>query len=107
MAAEIDGSRLSAWWALPFAGMLLSIALCPLLTPQLWHRHFGKISAGWALALMLPFAATFGAGAAGLALLHALVAEYLPFIILLTALYTVAGGIHIRGNMHGSPGLNT
>ena len=107
MAAEIDGSRLSAWWALPFAGMLLSIALCPLLTPQLWRRHFGKITAGWALLLMVPFAAMFGGDAAVLALLHALVAEYLPFIILLTALYTVAGGIHIRGNLHGSPGLNT
>ena len=107
MAAEIDGSSLSAWWGLPFAGMLLSIALCPLLVPRAWHRHYGKITAGWALSLMLPFAATFGVGAAALALLHALLAEYLPFIILLTALYTVAGGIHIRGNLHGSPGLNT
>ena len=107
MAAEIDGSRLSAWWALPFAGMLLSIALCPLLMPGVWHRHYGKVTAGWALSLMLPFAVTFGAGAAALALVHALLAEYLPFIILLTALYTVAGGIHIRGNLHGSPGLNT
>ena len=40
-------------------------------------------------------------------LVHALLAEYLPFVILLTALYTVAGGIYVRGNLRGSPGLNT
>ncbi len=105
-AAEIDGAALSAAWAVPFAGLLLSIALCPLIVPSVWHHHYGKIAAGWALAFLLPFAAVFGAGMAGVTLVHALVAEYIPFIILLTALYTVAGGIHIRGNFHGSPGFN-
>ncbi|MEY4754634.1 MAG: hypothetical protein RJA44_2309 [Pseudomonadota bacterium] len=105
-AAEIDGAGLSAWWGLPFAGILLSIALCPLLLPLVWHHHQGKIAAGWALAFLLPFAALYGAGLAASTLLHALVAEYIPFIILLTALYTVAGGIYIRGNFHGSPGFN-
>jgi Na+/H+ antiporter NhaD/arsenite permease-like protein len=56
---------------------------------------------------LLPFAAVFGAGAAGGNLVHALLAEYIPFIVLLTALFTVSGGIYIRGNLHGSPGLNT
>ncbi len=106
-AAEIDGRALAAWWGLPFAGMLLSIALLPLLLPQFWHRHFGKVVAGWSLALLLPFAAVFGAAAAGQALAHTLLAEYIPFIVLLTALFTVSGGIYVRGNLHGSPGLNT
>ncbi|NML14543.1 sodium:proton antiporter [Azohydromonas caseinilytica] len=105
-AAEIDGSELSAWWALPFAGMLLSIALLPLLLPHVWHHHFGKISLGWALAFIVPFAAVFGFGVAGGAFVHTLLAEYLPFVILLTALFTTAGGIYIRGNLHGSPGTN-
>lgn len=105
-AAELDGSTLSAWWGVPFAGILLSIALCPLLTPSVWHHHYGKIAAGWALAFLLPFAAVFGPGMAGAGLVHALLAEYIPFIVLLTALYTVAGGIFIRGNFHGSPGFN-
>jgi hypothetical protein len=56
-AAEVDGASLGAWWGLPFAGMLLSIALMPLLAPKFWHHHFGKVAAGWALAFMLPFAA--------------------------------------------------
>jgi Na+/H+ antiporter NhaD/arsenite permease-like protein len=106
-AASIDGAALSAWWGLPFAGILLSIALCPLLTPTLWHHHYGKIAAGWALAFLLPFAAVYGPGLAAANFVHALLAEYISFIILLTALYTVSGGIFIRGNLRGSPGLNT
>ncbi len=106
-AAELDGGQLSVLWGVPFAGLLLSIAVMPLLAPIFWHHHFGKVAAAWALAFLLPFAATFGAGAAVVNLAHALLAEYIPFIILLTALFTVAGGIYIRGNLHGSPGLNT
>ena len=107
MAANFDGSQLSPLWGIPFAGLLLSIAVMPLLLPSFWHHHFGKVSAAWTLAFFLPFAVLFGPALAGTSLVHALVAEYIPFIILLTALFTVAGGIFIRGNLHGSPGLNT
>jgi len=105
-AADFDGARLNMLWAIPFAGILLSIALMPLLAPVFWHHHFGKISAAWTLAFFLPFAVIFGMGAASASLVHAMLAEYIPFIVLLTALYTVAGGIYIRGNLHGSPALN-
>ena len=106
-AAEIDASRFSPLWGVPFAGLLLSIALLPLLAPSFWHHHFGKVAAAWSLAFLLPFAASFGVPATAAALAHVLLAEYIPFVILLTALFTVAGGIFIRGNLHGSPGLNT
>ena len=98
--------QLSPMWGLPFAGMLLSIALLPLVTPKFWHAHFGKVAAGWALAFVVPFMAGQGVGATVHVLAHTLLAEYLPFIILLTALFTTAGGIYIRGNLHGSPALN-
>ncbi|MBA4327007.1 MAG: sodium:proton antiporter [Polaromonas sp.] len=106
LAADFDGSRLSPLWGVPFAGLLLSIALMPLLMPAFWHHHFGKVAAAWTLAFFVPFALMFGLPVAGISLVHALVAEYIPFIILLTALFTVAGGIFIRGNLHGSPALN-
>jgi Na+/H+ antiporter NhaD/arsenite permease-like protein len=106
-AAEFDGGQLSPLWGVPFAGVLLSIALMPLLAPIFWHHHFGKVTAAWSLAFLLPFALVFGPQVAGLNFAHALLAEYIPFILLLTALFTVAGGIFIRGNLHGSPGLNT
>lgn len=105
-AAEIDGRALGATWAIPFVGLLLSIALLPLLAPRFWHRHDGKLTLAWSLAFLLPFAAQAGVGAAGAVLVHAALAEYVPFIVLLTALFTVAGGIHIRGNFHGGPGFN-
>jgi Na+/H+ antiporter NhaD/arsenite permease-like protein len=104
--AQLDGSQLSAWWGLPFAGVLLSIAVLPLLASQLWHHHYGKITAAWALAFLIPFALSQGLGSAGVALVHVLFGEYIPFILLLTALFTVAGGIYIRGNLHGTPALN-
>jgi len=107
MAAAFDGSTISPLWGVPFGGILLSIALLPLFAPSFWHHHYGKVSAAWALAFLLPFAALHGPALAGTQLMHALVAEYIPFIVLLTALFTVAGGIHIRGNLHGAPGLNT
>ena len=106
-AAEFVGGSLSPLWGVPFAGILLSIALLPLLAPSFWHHHYGKVSAAWSLAFLLPFGLIHGAPQAGAQLVHALLAEYIPFIILLAALYAVAGGIHIRGNLRGSAGLNT
>jgi len=102
-----DPATLSLWWGLPFAAMLLSIALMPLFAGRVWHHHQGKIAAGWAALFLVPFAATFGMQATWTAALHTLLHEYLPFVILLTALYTVSGGIAVRGNLHGSPGQNT
>ena len=103
----VDGAQLGAWWGVPFAGMLLSIAILPLAAPAFWHHHYGKVAGAWALAFLLPFAGVFGLGATGHGLVHTMLAEYLPFIILLTALFTVSGGIYVRGNLHGSPALNT
>ena len=106
-AAELDGGHLSLAWAVPFAGLLLSIALMPLLAPTFWHHHFGKVTAAWSLAFLLPLVLLYGTGTAVANLVHALLGEYLPFVILLTALYVVAGGIYIRGSLTGTPLLNT
>ena len=106
-AATMDGSALSLVWILPFAGVLLSIALFPLFAPSVWHHHFGKIALAWALAFALPFAARFGVDETLHRIVHAALLEYLPFVILLFALYTVSGGIGLFGNLHGSPGTNT
>jgi Na+/H+ antiporter NhaD/arsenite permease-like protein len=106
-AAGFDGISMGIAWALPFAGILLSIAFLPLMASHFWHHHYGKVAMAWALAFLLPFAAMAGLGATGALLVHAAVAEYLPFVILLTALYTISGGIYIQGNMHGSPRVNT
>jgi Na+/H+ antiporter NhaD/arsenite permease-like protein len=106
-AAGLNGAELSLLWSLPFAGLLLSIALFPIFAPAFWHHHFGKIALGWALAFLLPCALWLSPADAGNVVVHAMVDEYLPFIVLLFALYTISGGILITGNLHGSPALNT
>jgi Na+/H+ antiporter NhaD/arsenite permease-like protein len=105
--SALPGATLSPIWMVPFVGILLSIALFPLTAPNFWHHHFGKTSAFWALAFLIPFASHFGVDLALREVAHTLLAEYAPFMILLLALFTVAGGIHIRGNLHGTPALNT
>jgi Na+/H+ antiporter NhaD/arsenite permease-like protein len=93
------------WSALPFAGILLSIALCPLLIPQFWHHHFGKVAAGWALVFAVPFVLRFG-GAAIHELLHVALVDYVPFLILIATLFTIGGGIHVAGTLRGTPLVN-
>ncbi len=106
-AGDAVGAGLSLAWVIPFAGMLLSIALMPLLTPVFWHHHYGKVAAFWSLATLLPYVLKLGGGAALHAVLHTVIAEYVPFVLLLMALYAVTGGIYLRGNLHGSPLVNT
>ena len=106
-ASSINGAELSVLWAVPFVGILLSIAIWPLAAHRFWEHHYGKISAAWALAFLLPFAVKFGAGEAVHAFAHAMLAEFIPFIVLLTALFVVSGGIYIKGNLQGTPALNT
>lgn len=106
-AAALDGAALSLLWVVPFAGLLLTIALGPLLFPKLWHHHYGKFAFFWAALTLLPLAIAKGPGSALEAWLHAMLLEYLSFIVMLFALYTVAGGILIAGNLRGTPVLNT
>jgi Na+/H+ antiporter NhaD/arsenite permease-like protein len=94
-------------WGLPFAGLLLSIAFAPLFAPRLWHDHYGKVAAAWALGLLVPFVATFGAAEALHNVVHAVVREYIPFLAMLFALFTIAGGICLRGALAGTPAVNT
>jgi Na+/H+ antiporter NhaD/arsenite permease-like protein len=100
------GEILSLWSTLPFAGMLLSIALFPLFAPKFWHNHFGKVSVFWSLAALIPFIFLYK-GQAVHEFLHIVMADYIPFVILLTALYTVSGNILLRGTLVGTPVVNT
>ena len=99
------GSQLPLWSCLPFAGMLLSIAFWPLIAPEFWHHHFPKISFVWALCLAGPFTYAYH-GTAIYEIMHILLADYVPFIILLWSLYTVSGGILLRGTLRGTPIVN-
>ena len=110
-AAASEGGReigqlLPLWSVLPFTGMLLSIALCPILTPHFWHLHYGKATFCWALSFALPFLYYFPETAMH-EILYIFFVDYVPFIILLWGLFTIAGGIVITGSFRGTPLVNT
>jgi len=100
------GANLPIWSVIPFIGILLSIAFIPLIGPEFWHRNFGKISLFWAMLLAIPLLVAYGSTGA-YSLLHILMADYLPFIILLWGLYTTSGGILLHGTLIGTPKNNT
>ena len=104
---ETVGESLPLISLFPFIGILLSIAIGPIAAPIFWHKNFGKISAMWASMFIFPFTYYFGAQEAMYNVFHVLLLEYLPFIILLLALYTISGGIRLKGTLVGTPILNT
>ena len=63
-AAGLNGGELSFVWAVPFIGVLLCIAICPLVVPNFWHHHFGKVAVFWALACAVPMFISYGGGVA-------------------------------------------
>lgn len=99
------GTHLPLWSCLPFACMLLSIAFWPLIAPEFWHHHFAQISLLWAACLAAPFTVAYQ-WTAVYEILHILLADYVPFIILLWSLYTVSGGILLHGTLRGTPIVN-
>lgn len=106
-APHLAGEGLAIFWIIPFVGILLSIAIFPLVASDFWHHNFGKISLFWALSLILPFIFTFGIQITLYELLHVGLLEYIPFIILLLSLFTISGGVCLKGALVGTPMLNT
>jgi Na+/H+ antiporter NhaD/arsenite permease-like protein len=100
------GTLLPLWSVVPFIGILLSIALLPLFLPHFWHDHYGKVAAGWAILFAVPFVIAYGHQAFH-EILHVFIIDYIPFIILLWSLFTVAGGIVVKGSLRGTPAVNT
>ncbi|MCR4441071.1 MAG: sodium:proton antiporter [Peptococcaceae bacterium] len=99
------GTQLPLLAGLPFACMLLSIALFPVLAPEFWHHHYPKVSFFWAAVAAVPLIMLYH-GEAAYELLHIIIVDYIPFIILLWALYTVGGGVLLRTTLKGTPLVN-
>ncbi|MCO5130510.1 MAG: sodium:proton antiporter [Xanthobacteraceae bacterium] len=106
-ADGLDGAKLSWLWALPFAGILLSIATGPVFYPHVWERHLGKFATFWSAAVIVPLLVTTDPRIVTTTLAHTALLDYMPFILLLLALFTVAGGIYLEGNLRGGVVTNT
>jgi len=102
----LDGSALSILWVIPFVGILLSIAIFPLIAPSFWHHNFGKISLLCAAVFIIPFIIFHGFSITLYELIHVSLLEYIPFIILLLALFTISGGVRLTGTLVGKPLTN-
>ena len=102
----VDGAKLPLWSIIPFVGMLLSIAIVPLINFHFWEHHYGKFSLAWIAILSIPFLIAYK-GDGWYEIVHIVLLDYVPFIILLTALFTCAGGICLKGSLRGSPVVNT
>jgi Na+/H+ antiporter NhaD/arsenite permease-like protein len=106
-APALDGASMGWAWELPFIGILLTIATGPLLFPKFWHDHYGKIALGWSALTLAPLALFRGTPASLAAFVHAILGDYLSFIVVLFTLYVVAGGILVVANFRATPLLNT
>ncbi|MCQ4654536.1 sodium:proton antiporter, partial [Pseudomonas syringae] len=73
---------------------------------KVWHHHYGKIAAAWSLLALASLVILAGSTATLAALVHAMLAEYLGFIVLLFSLYVVAGGILVTGDIKATPAAN-
>ncbi|MDR3374849.1 MAG: sodium:proton antiporter [Ancalomicrobiaceae bacterium] len=108
-AAATTTAVASPMWlipALPFVALIAALAILPAALPSFWHQRYGLVALVCGLMSLSAEWVLTGWSATGAALVHVFLADYLPFTILLTALFIVAGGIRITGNIHGSPGTN-
>ncbi len=102
-----DEASFNLLWAIPFVGIILSIALFPLFAKKFWLKHFGKIAFFWSIALIIPLFLFQGWDFTTYKITHEILHHYLPFIILIFSLYTISGGIAIESSLRGRPEINT
>jgi len=103
MNAHYLGRTLSLWAVVPFVGLLLSIALLPLRAPHFWDSHKNKalVAFLWSLPVAVYFLFQMP---------HELVLsmkDYASFLLLLTALFIISGGIVLKGDLKATPEVNT
>lgn len=91
---------------IPFAGLLLSIAVMPLIKGEWWESHQPLVAGFWILLMLVPFAFVYGPHKAAETVLECTVNDYLTFIVLLFGLFCVSGNITMEGDFAGSPRIN-
>lgn len=100
------GEVLPIWSCIPFVGMLLSIAIFPLVKAEWWEHNQLKAAIGWSLLFLIPFGAVFGLNMLTYQVLEVILLDYLPFIVLLFGLFVAAGGIVLKGTLIGTTRVN-
>lgn len=104
---SLPGHSLGIGWSLPFVGMLLSLAILPLIFTRFWEAHYGKVAYGWSCIVAFSLWCEFGWDLTHQAIFGMLLHHYLPFIIMMGTLYTIASGIQITMRSPATPLINT
>ena len=99
-------TQVPVWLCIPFAGLLLCIAVMPLIKAEWWEAHQPHVVLMWILLMVIPFVVVYGAGMATETVLECIVNDYLTFIVLLFGLFCVSGNITMEGDFAGSPRVN-
>ena len=94
-----------ALWMIPFGIMLLSIAVGPLIAPKLWESNLTKLIVS--IVLGIPVVVFMLVKGLSGELINTVFFDYVPFIILLLALFVITGGIHLSGDIKAKPWVNT
>ena len=94
------------WLCIPFAGLLLCIAVFPLVKAEWWETHQLHAAVFWSLLFIIPFAVKYGLEAASGTVRECVFNDYLTFIVLLFGLFCVSGNITMTGDLAGSPRIN-
>ena len=97
--------EVSVWLLIPFVIMLLSIAVAPLVAERWWESNVNKL--WYVVIISVPTAIILAAYGLGAQLWHQLVYDYIPFIVLLAALFVVTGGIRLHCTSVATPAVNT
>lgn len=100
------GATMPLWYVIPFVGMLLSIAIFPLINGEWWEKRCGLVVIFWSLVVTVMFLVGYGPQQTVTSLLEQIILDYLPFIVLLYGLFTVAGGIVLKGTLVGTTRVN-
>ena len=110
LAAEPEAAGAAAqtplWLCIPFAGLLLCIAVLPLVKAEWWEAHQPHAVVFWSLLFLIPFAVKYGVPKAAETTLECIINDYLTFIVLLFGLFCVSGNITLSGDLAGSPRIN-
>jgi len=101
------GKELGLWTLIPFGGILLSIAVFPLIAGHWWEHNSNRaiVAAVFAVPMAVYLVAAWGE--AGLHDLMHKGVEYVSFIVLLTSLFVITGGVYVKGSLSGTPLVNT
>ena len=93
------------WMVIPFAIMLLTIAIAPLVAEHFWEKNRNKLIFTAVISVVtVALLSSFGLGGA---IVHNILYDYIPFVMLLLALFVVTGGIRISGDIAATPIVNT